>query len=240
MISLVWNDIPATQLVTAAKEVQRLAEAGGDNGDNEEAMGWAQAAIAAAAAVDPFECELAPFEAFAAALTALGDEKLVKDAAGALEKSPPALFALAAAARQAKWNETADGIMVRCLAQSVTAAWPGEFAYQQEWRQQYEEKLVSTLLKVWKKLASRAVAKETVSFATESEELDGKQVEESLKALLTPADLWPRPVQRRRSTRSRQPSSSRSRGGRRTSASGRSQRSSSRTRTTRKPESEAN
>lgn len=238
MITLVWNDIPATQFVTASREAQRLAEAGGEA---EKAQGWARAAIVAAAAVDPFECELGPFESFAAALAAVGDEQLVQDAAAAMGKNPLALFALAAAARAAKWNEVADSIMVGCLAQTVAAPWPGEFAYQQEWRQQYEEQLVSTLLKVWKKRATRAVAKQTVTFATESDDLDGKQVEESLKALLTPSDLWPRPVQRRRSTRGRQTSTSRSRGsGRRTAASGRSQRSSSRSRTSRSSESEAN
>ena len=42
-------------------------------------------------------------------------------------------------------------------------AWPSEFPYQQQWKQQYEEQLVATLLKVWKKRATRAVAKEAVA-----------------------------------------------------------------------------
>jgi len=238
MITLVWNDVPATQLVMAAQEAQRLADTAAEK---EETLHWARAAIRAATAVDPLECDLAPFEALAAALTAVDDEGLVKDAAETLAEQPQALFTLATAARKKKWEDLAKATMVRCLAQTGAMAWPSEFPYQQQWKQQFEEQLVGTLLKVWKKRATRAVAKEAVAFATEAEGLDAKQVEESLKALLTPADLWPRPVQRRRQTRSRQAPSGRSRsGGKRTSTASRSQRSTSRARTSRKSESDAN
>ena len=238
MITLVWNDIPATQLVMASQEAQRLAEAAAEK---EETLHWARAAIGAAAAVDPLDCDLAPFEALAAALTAVGDEELVKDAAETLSKHPQALFTLAAAARKQKWEDLAKSTMVHCLARTGAMAWPSEFPYQQQWQQQYEEQLVATLLKVWKKRATRTVAKEAVALATESEELDAKQVEERLKALLTPADLWPRLVQRRRPARGKQASSGRSRSGsRRTSTASRSQRSTTRARTPRKSESDAN
>ncbi|MCY4436818.1 MAG: hypothetical protein OXE05_05730 [Chloroflexi bacterium] len=237
MITLVWNDIPATQLMMASQKAQSLADAAPEK---EETLSWARAAIGAATAVDPVECDLAPFQTFAAALTALDDEQIVKDAAEALAKHPQALFTLAAAAREKGWNELADAVIVRCLAQTVAMAWPDDYSYQREWKQQYEEQLVGTLLKVWKKRASRTVAKQAVSLAGESEELDAKQVEEKLKALLTPADLWPRPVQRGRQARGRQSSATRSRsGGRRPATTARSQRSPSRSRTTRKPEGEA-
>lgn len=238
MITLVWNDIPATQLVMAAQEAQRLADAAAEK---EETLQWARAAIRAAAAVDPAECDLAPFEALAAALTAVDDEELVKDAAEALAKHPQALFTLATAARKKKWEDLAKTTMVRCLAQTGAMAWPSEFPYQQQWKQQFEEQLVATLLKVWKKRATRAVAKEAVAFAGEAEGLDAKQVEENLKALLTPADLWTSPVRRSRQSRGRQASSGRSRSGsKRPAASSRPQRSTSRSRTTRKSESDAN
>lgn len=238
MITLVWNDIPATQLVMAAQEAQRLAEAAAEK---EETLQWARAAIKAAAAVDPLDCDLAPYEALAAALTAVGDEELVKDAAETLAKHPQALFTLAAAARKQKWEDLAKSTMVRCLARTGAMAWPDDFPYRQQWKQQFEEQLVATLLKVWKKRATRSVAKEAVAFAAEAEDLDGKQVEENLKALLTPADLWTTPTRRGRPTRGRQASSGRSRSGsKRPSASGRSQRSTSRARTPRKSESDAN
>lgn len=238
MITLVWNDVPATQLVMAAQEAQRLADAAPEK---EETVHWARAAIRAATAVDPVECDLAPFEALAAALSAIGDEELVKDAAEALAKQPQALFTLATAARKQKWEDLAKDTMVRCLAQTGAMAWPGEFPYQQQWKQQFEEQLVETLLKVWKKRATRTLAKEAVAFAGEAEGMDVKQVEENLKALLTPADLWTTPVRRGRPTRGRQSSSSRSRsGGRRPAAASRSQRSTSRSRTTGKSESDAN
>lgn len=237
MITLVWNDVPATQLVMAAQEAQRLADAAAEK---EETLHWARAAIKAAAAVDPVECDLAPFEALAAALTAVGDETLVKDAADALAEQPQALFTLAAAARKQKWEDLAKTTMVRCLVQTGAMAWPSEFPYQQQWKQQFEEQLVGTLLKVWKKRATRTIAKEAVALAGEAEGLDGKQVEENLKALLTPADLWTTPTGRGRQTRGRQSSSSRSRSGsRRPATAGRSQRSTPRSRTTRKTESDA-
>lgn len=238
MITLVWNDVPTTQLMAAAQRVQSVA----DKAENkEEAQEWARSAIAAATAVDPVDCNLAPFQSFAEALASLADEQLLKDAADALAKHPQALFALAAVARKQKWDDLANSVMARCLAQTGVMAWPQEFPYQQQWKQEFEEQLVATLLKVWKKRASRTVAKEAVSIATESDDLDAKQVEEGLKALLTPADLWPRPVQRRRSTRGKQAASGRSRnaGSRRPAANGRSQRSSSRSRTPRKTESDA-
>lgn len=238
MITLVWNDVPTTQLVATAQRVQRLA----DKAENkEEAQQWARAAIQAAAAIEPIDCNLAPFQSFAEALAALADEKLLLDAADALAKHPQALFALAAVARQQKWEDLANSVMARCLAQTSVMAWPEEFPYQQQWKQEYEEQLVGTLLKVWKKRASRSVAKEAVSFATEADDLDAKQVEEGLKALLTPADLWPRPVQRRRPARGKQAATGRSRsGGRRPASSSRAPRSSTRSRTTRKTESDAN
>ncbi len=237
MITLVWNDIPVTQLVMASQEAQRLADAAPEK---EETLNWARAAIGAATAVDPVECDLVPFQTFAAALTALGDEQLVKDAAEVLAKHPQALFALAAAAREKGWGELADAVMARCLAQTGAMTWPDDFPYQREWKQQYEEQLVGTLLKVWKKRATRTVAKQAVSLAGESEQLDAKQVEEKLEALLTPADLWPRPVQRGRQARGRQASSGRPRsGGRRQTSAGRSQRPPSRSRTPRNSEGEA-
>lgn len=235
MITLVWNDVPATQLAMASREAQRLAEAAAEK---EVTLQWARAAIRAATAVDPLECDLAPFEALAAALTAVGDEELVKEAAEALAKHPQALFALATAARGKKWEDLAKATMVRCLVQTGALVWPAEFPYQQQWKQQFEEQLVATLLKVWKKRATRAVAKEAVALATEAEDLDTKQVEENLKTLLTPADLWTTPTRR---GRGRQTSSSRSRSGsRRPAPSGRTQRSTSRSRSPRKPESDAN
>ena len=235
MITLVWNDIPATQLAMASREAQRLAETAAEK---EVTLQWARAAIRAATAVDPLECDLAPFEALAAALTAVGDEELVKEAAEALAKQPQALYTLAAAARGKKWEDLAKATMVRCLVQTGALTWPAEFPYQQQWKQQFEEQLVETLLKVWKKRATRSVAKEAVALAAEAEDLDTKQVEENLKALLTPADLWTTPTRR---GRGRQPSSGRSRSGsRRPATSGRSQRSTSRSRSTRKPESDAN
>ena len=233
MITLVWNDIAATQLITAAQETKRLADGATDK---EGAQSWARAAIAAAVALDPAECDLAPFQTFAAALVAVGDEQLVKDAAEALTRHPKALFALAAAARENKWEDLANVTMARCLAQTGASSWPDEFSYQQAWKQEYEEQLVGTLLKVWKKRASRTVAKDAVALAAKSDDLDAKQVEDSLKALLTPADLWPRPIQRRRPARGRQASSGRPRsGGRRPAAAGRSQQP-SRSQTARKPE----
>ena len=45
MITLVWNDIAATQLITAAQEAKRLAD---EAKDKEGAQSWARAAIAAA------------------------------------------------------------------------------------------------------------------------------------------------------------------------------------------------
>ena len=153
MITLVWNDVPATQLASAARETQRLAEAA----DQEEAQQWARAAIAAAVAVDPAECDLSPFQVLADALLAVGDEEIVKEAAEALAKHPQALFTLAAGARKQKWEELANATMAQCLARTGAMAWPEEFPYQQQWRQQYEEELVATLLKVWKKRASRTV-----------------------------------------------------------------------------------
>lgn len=238
MITLVWNDVPATQLAMASREAQRLAEA---SAEKEVTLQWARAAIKAATAVDPLECDLAPFEALAAALTAVGDEELAKEAAEALAKHPQALFTLAAAARKQKWEDLAKATMVRCLVQTGALAWPADFPYQQQWKQQFEEQLVATLLKVWKKRATRSVAKEAVALAAETEDLDTKQVEENLKALLTPADLWTTPTRRGRQTRGRQTSSSRSRSGsRRPATSGRSQRPTSRSRSTRKPESDAN
>ncbi len=235
--ALVWNDVPATQVVVAAQEAQRLAEAEAE-ADKDAAQGWARAAIAAAAALEPGECDLGPYQALAAALAALDDEQLAQDAAEALAKQPPALFALAAAARGKKWEELANTVMARCLAQTGVMAQPVDFHYQAEWRQQYETQLVETLGKVWKKRATRNLSKQAVALATESEELDAQQVEENLKALLTPADLWPRPVQRGRQSRGRQAASGRSRGGRRSAGSNRGQRSSSRAQTTRKAEGE--
>ena len=235
--ALVWNDVAATQLVVAAQEAQRLAEV---EAEKEAAQSWARAALAAAVALEPGECDLAPYQALAAALAAVDDEQLAQEAADALAKQPPALFALAAAARGKKWEELANTIMARCLAQTGVMAGPAEFGYQTEWRQQYETQLVETLGKVWKKRATRNLSKQAVALATESEELDAQQVEENLKALLSPADLWPRPVQRRKQTRSRQSSSGRSRGGgRRSSGSSRGQRSSSRAQSTRKAEGES-
>ena len=236
MITLVWNDVPATQLASAARETQRLAEAA----DQEAAQEWARAAIAAAVALDPVDSDLSPFQVFADALLAVGDEELVKEAAEALAKHPQALFTLAAGARKKKWEDLANATMAQCLARTGAMAWPQEFPYQQQWQQQYEEELVGTLLKVWKKRASRAVAKQAVAFAAETEGLDAEQVEERLKALLTPADLWTRPVQRGRQTRSRSGTAGRPRNsGRRPSASNRSQRTSSRARTPRKTEGES-
>ena len=239
MITLVWNDVPATQLAMASREAQRLAES---SAEKEVTVQWARAAINAATAVDPLECDLAPFEALAAALTAVGDEELVKEAAEALAKHPQALFTLATVARGKKWEDLAKATMARCLVQTGALTWPAEFPYQQQWKQQFEEQLVATLLKVWKKRATRAVAKEAVALATDAEDLDTKQVEENLKALLTPADLWTTPTRRGRPARGRQTSSSRSRssGSRRPATSGRTQRSTSRSRSTRKPDSDAN
>lgn len=236
MITLVWNDVPATQLVSAARETQKLADAAADK---EAAQQWARAALAAAAAVDPAECDLSPFQAFADALMAVGDEELVKEAAEALAKHPQALFVLAAGARKKKWEDFANATMAQCLARTGAMSWQADFPYQQQWQQQYEEGLVATLLKVWKKRASRTVAKQAVAFAAEAEGLDAEQVEERLKALLTPADLWTRPVQRGRQSRGRQETAGRPRSsGRRPSTASRSQRTSSRPRTPRKSEGE--
>ncbi len=236
MITLVWNDVAATQLTMAAQEAQRLADANSEK----EAQSWARAAVTAAAAVDPVESDFAPFQAFADAMLAAGDEQLVKEAADSLTKHPQALFALATAARGKKWEDLASSIMARCLVQTGALAWPDEFPYQQEWRQQFQEQLVGTLLKVWKKRATRNIAKEAVALITASDDLDTKQVEEKLKALLTPADLWTTPVRRGRPARGRQAASGRSRSGpRRQAATNRPQRSSSRSRAPRKPEGEA-
>jgi hypothetical protein len=236
MITLVWNDVAATQLEAAAQEVQRLVDG---TADKEEVQTWARAGIAAAAAVDPMDCNLPPFESLANALASAGEEQLLKDAADALPKHPQALYALAAAARGKKWDDLANSIMVRCLVQTGIAAWPGELAYQQEWRQQYEEQLVDTLQKVWKKRASRNVAKQAMTLAAEAEDVDAKQAEENLKALLTPADLWTTPNRRGRPARGKQAASGRSRGGRRPAANSRPQRSSSRSRTPRKSEGDS-
>ena len=84
MITLVWNDVAATQLTMAAQEAQRLAGANSEK----EAQSWARAAVTAAAAVDPVESDFAPFQAFADAMLAAGDEQLVKDAADSLAKTP--------------------------------------------------------------------------------------------------------------------------------------------------------
>ncbi len=200
MIALVWNDLPATQVQAAAAEVVRHAE----NPEGEAtAKAWLRATLTAATNLDPAESGPASFAALAAALRAVRDDALLTEAGELLQENAPALALVALVAQERGLTDLADRLMVRSLLKTALLAWPTALAYQRAWKAHFHEQLVSMLSATWKKLKSRALAKQAVEAAQGAAGLESETVAKELEALLAPADLWPQSTRGQRSQRGR-------------------------------------